>query len=174
MITTVLIDIDNTLLDFNACAKNAMCDGMTEVGLEFKDYMFDTFRTINDRLWVDIEKGTITRKELHRDRFKLIFGELGVNYDGEAFEQIFLRYIFDSHEQVEGALDIVKYLSGKYSLYAASNGLHKQQINRLTKAGMIQYFKDVFASEALGHQKPSVEFFESVFSLLFPHLFPMK
>jgi len=80
MITTVLIDIDNTLLDFNACAKNAMYDGMAEIGIEFKDEMFDTFRTINDKLWIEIEKGTITRKELHRDRFNLIFTELSLGF----------------------------------------------------------------------------------------------
>lgn len=166
MITTVLIDVDNTLLDFNACAKNAMRDGMEEIGITFKDEMFDTFRSINDKLWIKIEKGTITRKELHRDRFNLIFAELGIETDGEAFEQMFLRYIFDSHEQVEGASDIVKYLACKYDLYAASNGLHKQQINRLTKAGMIDCFKGIFVSETLGHQKPSVEFFAELFKNL--------
>lgn len=164
MITTVLIDIDNTLLDFNACAKKAMIDGFFQWNLPFAEEFFEKFKVINDELWRKIEMGIISRKELHQIRWQTVFDAIGVKADGPQFEQLFLKLIFDSCEQVEGALDLVKYLSEKYDLYVASNGLYKQQINRLTRAGLIDYVKKIFSSEVIGHQKPAYEFFEACFN----------
>ena len=61
---------------------------------------------------------------------------------------------------VEGALEILSYLKGKYPLYAASNGPCEQQKNRLRVGGMYHFFNDVFISEQIGFSKPSKEFFD--------------
>ena len=71
---------------------------------------------INDGLWLEIEKGTLTRKRLHEIRWNTIFSELGIDFDGVVFEKTFLEFLFDSHEHVDGADEILKkYLSGKYT-----------------------------------------------------------
>ena len=57
MITTIFIDIDNTLLDFDKCAYLSMKSAFEDVGLLFEDYMFDTFERINLSLWHRLEGG---------------------------------------------------------------------------------------------------------------------
>lgn len=166
MTEILLIDIDGTLLDFKKCSKLSINQGFEEYGIEFSDYVFDTFLEINDKLWLQIESGTLTRERLHKIRWNTVFKALNIDFDGEAFEQTFLKYLFDSHEHVDGAEDILKYLSGKYVLCAASNGIYPQQVNRLKKAGLIKYFKHLFISEEMGEAKPSAAYFDICFDRL--------
>jgi len=168
MIKAVLIDIDNTLLDFNKCATFAIKSGFEDFNIEFSDSIFPVFKEINDKLWLQVEQKTLTKPELHKIRWKLIFNELGIEKDGVEFEKVFVNYVHESHIPVDGALDLLQYLSAKYSVYAASNASLKQQINRLTKANMIKYVKDIFVSDEIGFPKPSGEFFDICLSRIAP------
>lgn len=159
MIKAVLIDIDNTLLDFNLCALDSMRRGFFKFGLAFREEMFATFTRINDDLWLSLERGEITAEQLHGRRFDLVFEALGIQADGPAFERQFLENLSDSHEPVTGAMALLNYLKPKYALYAASNGPYAQQEKRLRLAGMLPYFQELFVSERIGAQKPTAAFF---------------
>ena len=50
MIKAILLDIDNTLLDFNESASLAMGEAFVEHGLPFKKENFATFKRVNDSL----------------------------------------------------------------------------------------------------------------------------
>ena len=67
---------------------------------------------------------------------------------------------------IDGAKDIVEYLSKKYILCSASNAPYIQQIGRLTTSGLISYFKHNFISQEIGFDKPSKEFFDVCFERL--------
>lgn len=169
MIKAVFIDIDDTLLDFTKCAQYAMRESFRDFSLIFDKNMFPVFEEINTQLWKRLEKGEITKSELYGKRWTTVLAEFGITHiDGNEFEQYFQKHISDSAEKVDGAEDLLKYLSSKYKLYAASNGPHKQQIKRLEKAKLLQYFYRVFTSELLGVQKPDKVFFDSCFSEIFP------
>ena len=56
MIRIILLDVDNTLLDFNRCAAGAMEAGFRELGLPFRPEMLPIFLSINNRLWYEIEQ----------------------------------------------------------------------------------------------------------------------
>ena len=68
MIQTVLIDIDNTLLSFDAYVKQTMKQGFEEFHLKtYEDWMYGTFHTENDKLWRQIEeKELYSLKELKK------------------------------------------------------------------------------------------------------------
>lgn len=160
MITTILIDIDNTLLDFKECAKESIRKGFADNGLEFNDKVMPTFHQINDGLWQQIENGTLTRDGLHKIRFNLVLGALGISgINGEEFEKQFIENLYNSHSAVDGAYEFLKYLSEKYTLCAASNGPYEQQRHRLECADMLKYFAHIFVSEDIGCSKPQQEFF---------------
>ena len=128
--------------------------------------MFDVFTSINTELWLSIEKGEIDLKELQRIRWNRIFESLGISADGIAFEKYFRQCLFESAIEENGALDLVKYLYGKYILCAVSNGPYLQQVNRLRLGGMLPYFTHLFISEEIGYSKPSQEFFTTCMSRL--------
>lgn len=166
MIKAVFIDVDNTLLDFNECAKDSIRQGFNEWGLVFHDEMFETFRRINDSLWLEIEKGTLSRETLHKIRWNLIFDKLGIIADGENFEWVFQRYLDESSVTVKGALETVKYLWEKYTVCVASNAPMERQLNRLQKSGLYPYLHHIFTSGELGHSKPTKAFFDGCFERL--------
>lgn len=160
MIKAVFIDIDNTILDFDAYVKDAMRTGFKKFGLKkYEEWMFDEFLRINTGLWKQIEDGTITFEKLKKIRWNLIFKELGIDFDGVIFEDYFRKFLFDSAIPIDGAEETLKYLSEKYIVCAASNGPYKQQVNRIKISGFSEYFTELFISEAVGVQKPSKLFF---------------
>ena len=163
-IKAVCIDIDQTLLDFDACAFWCIQQGFKDWNLPVEEDTFATFKKINDQLWLDQENKILDHETFLQIRWNLIFEALGFEgLDGPAFEDLFRRYLNDSHVPVKGALHAVKVLSRRYPLYIASNGPSWQQKNRLSLAGMMKYFQDVFTSQEFGVQKPDPLFFERAF-----------
>ncbi|MBE7039006.1 MAG: noncanonical pyrimidine nucleotidase, YjjG family [Ruminococcaceae bacterium] len=166
MIKTVFVDIDDTLLDFDKCAKNSIIAACKKYNIKYTSEIFDTFKKINTQLWLDIEKGNLTKSELHKVRWKLIFNELKIDADGIAFENMFFNNLSVSADPVDGASEMLKYLYSKYIICAATNAAYNQQVKRLKMCNMYNYIKYIFASEKLGFQKPTKEFFDSCFSAL--------
>lgn len=160
MIKAILIDIDDTILDFGAYVRETMKTGFEKYGIcRYDDSMYDTFKRVNTALWQELERGELTFSELTRDRWNRVFGALGLSFDGAEFERYFRAALFDSAIPVDGAYDMLGYLKDKYTLCAASNGPYAQQLNRLRVGKMDGYFTHFFISEAVGAQKPSPEFF---------------
>ena len=164
-IKAVLIDIDDTLLDFNACASVALKECFLQSGIDYKDDYFKVFLQVNESLWSMIERGEITRKQHRERRFNVILEKLNIKYDGAVLEERFRDQLYGVACTVDGANEILEYLSKKYALYAASNA-YTRQIERIKIAGIDKYFKNVFLSEQLGATKPSKEYFDRCFSLM--------
>jgi len=168
MIKAIFIDIDNTLLDFDAYVKESLCSGFEKFGLrKYEDWMYDTFEKVNGGLWLQIEDGSLTFGELQKIRFNKVFEAIGdIEFDGTVFEKYFRECLNESAIPVEGAMDMLEYLSGKYILCTASNGPYNQQVHRLELAGMLDYFRHNFISEKIGVSKPAKEFFDTALSEL--------
>lgn len=166
MIKAVFFDIDNTLLDFNKCAIASITFVLKARGVPPPENLRSTFLRINDSLWRRIEDGELTLDGLKKIRFNLIFKELGIGLDGIGFEHDFQNVLSESSETVDGAEDILKYLSGRYRVFAASNAPRGQQTRRLELAGLLKYFEKVFTSGLIGYNKPSPEFFDGCMSFV--------
>lgn len=177
MIKAVFIDIDNTLLSFSGYVKEAMRNGFSLFGLKpYTEAMFPVFEKINNSLWKQIEQGTLSFEGLMKIRWNLIFNELDIDFDGRVFEDYFREKLFHSAVPEEGAVDLLEYLSHRYTLCIASNGPYEQQMNRLRAGKMSDYFMHYFISSQIGAQKPSRQFFDYCFRVLreseFPELIP--
>ena len=166
MIKAVLLDVDNTLLDFHACAEASMNCALEENQLSHQDGLFSAFLRINDGLWREIEQGLLTKEQLHQTRWNKIFAEQGIAFDGVVFEKSFLKYLAQKVFPIEGAYSLLQYLSGKYTVCAVTNGPYEQQQKRLEAANMLPFFDHLFASEQIGFEKPSENFFDACFAAL--------
>ena len=160
MIKAVFLDIDDTLLDFDAYVRNAMKDGFEKFHLgAFDESVYQTFKKVNTLVWHELEMGVLSYEELLKTRWNRIFAALNISFDGVVFETYFKDCLFNSAIPVEGAMDILPYLQTRYLLCAASNGPYEQQVNRLRIGGMLPFFSHLFISGKIGHAKPSQEFF---------------
>nr|MBO4518073.1 YjjG family noncanonical pyrimidine nucleotidase [Clostridia bacterium] len=168
MIKAVLLDVDNTLLDFNESAKETIKSAFSELSIEYSAGIIDVFLRVNDSLWRRIEEKEITREELHRTRWNIIFSELGINADGQEMERLFLSGLENYAIPVDGAIDLVKYLAGKYKLYTASNAPYAQQVKRLTLSGIIPYIEKILNFEEQGINKPQKQFFSACLKAMRP------
>jgi len=160
MIKAVLIDVDDTVLDFCECAGQSIKYACNDLSISYSDDIKTLFLDVNDILWQRVEKGEITRDYLHDVRFDMVFERLNIKADGRAFEKVFRSYLNVSHIPVNGAEELLDYLSHKYYLAVASNAFYTQQIERLGRAGFLEYFKHIFVSSEAKADKPSKAFFD--------------
>lgn len=161
MIKAVLVDIDNTLLHFDKCAEKSMRLAFDEFKITPPNDFLSTFIQINDGLWKEIERGTLTKEGLHKIRFVKVLKAMGIDFDGLIFEERFRHYLKTSAEMVDGAERLMQYLKKKYFVALASNGHAEQQKLRLKISGLDKYADAIFLSGDIGYEKPSVKFFDS-------------
>lgn len=160
---TILLDIDDTLLDFNACAKEAMKQTFKIYDLTFTEEIFEKYMQIDLRLWKEYENGDIRKETVLNARFVELFKETKMDQDGKEFEHTYQNFISQQCHFIPGAREILKYLSEKYDVYVVTNAPSTTQIKRLKIAGIDKYVKDVFISDLIGHNKPKAEFFDYCF-----------
>ena len=165
-ITTVFMDVDDTLLDFKECARENVRNCCIKNGVQYSDHLFEFFLNRNIILWKRIEDGLLTVDELHQTRWAGIFHDLGIEANGPAFELDFIAGLRETHVPVSGARKVMEYLHDRYKVYVVSNASNLQQSTRLGKAGLMQYVDGVFGSLDIGFNKPSHEYFDYCFSQL--------
>ena len=163
----VFIDIDDTILDFDAYVRHALEKGFEKFGLPpFTDKYMEIFTRENDLVWQELEEGKIDYAQLMDRRFNRVFRAMELECDGHAFEKYFRSGIYNFALPVDGAYDLLKYLSSKYTVCAASNGPYNQQLHRLELADMKKYFTHLFISEDIGWAKPARQFYDKAMEIL--------
>lgn len=164
MYNTILLDLDDTLLDFGAAEQVAIRRTFSRLGIAPADDLIHRYVEINQLQWEAMERGEITRERLLVRRFELLFEERGIGQDAAEAENIYSGYLGIGHYFIEGAVELLDYLSPKYDLYLASNGVAATQASRLKSAGIGRYFREIFISETTGHHKPEREYFDYCFA----------
>lgn len=165
MYRTFLLDIDNTLLDFDAAEKRGFIKVIESYEIEYNSEMLDKYKKINRNLWSLLEQGKIEKEEVLNTRFGEFFRLYHIEASGIEAESRFRRHLGESADLIPNAketlLDLKK--QGK-NLYSASNGVYDTQIQRLKNAGIHDLFDGMFISEKVGYEKPALSFFEFCFN----------
>ena len=164
MIKTILLDLDDTILDFHKAEHIALSATLTEIGIEPTEAVLKRYSEINRAHWKRLELGELTRPEVLHGRFTQLFCELGVDGDCYEAQRIYEWKLGTGHYFLEGGQELLDTLYGKYDLYLASNGTDIVQTRRIASANIEHYFKDLFISQRLGFDKPMKEFFDRAFA----------
>ena len=164
MIRYVLLDLDDTILDFKRSEAEGLRKTLRQFGIEPTDAIVARYSVINDAQWKLLELGKLTRFEVKRRRFTILFDELGVACDADAVWRCYEKALSENHFFFEGAEEFLSCMEGKYRMYIVSNGTTSVQNGRIASAGIAHYFEGIFLSEALGCVKPQKEFFDACFA----------
>lgn len=163
-----LFDLDQTLLDFHASERIALEIVIKAHGLDYNDGCYLHFKEYNKSLWLELEKGTISRKELFTKRFTDLIHYCGGDtliVDPLKINDEFILTMSRNGVLMEGALDFLKDLRSEISdarCYIVSNGATINAEGRIRSTGMDNYLDGIYVSEWMGATKPSPEFFDIV------------
>lgn len=164
MVDTLLFDLDNTLLDFNQAEKIAVSKTLKHFHIVPEDAILKRYSKLNLAQWKLLEQGKISREQVKLRRFQILFTELGTDAPAEEAALMYETLLAHGHYFINGAEELLETLYGKYRMYLVTNGTLSVQKGRLKSSGISTYFEDIFISEELGYNKPSVEYFNCCFS----------
>ena len=68
--TCVLLDVDNTLLDFDAAERRAVTDMLAEYELPHDGQAYEVYHKVNRELWDALAKGKLNKTKLFQIRFQ--------------------------------------------------------------------------------------------------------
>lgn len=163
MIEFLFLDLDDTILDFHKAERIAIGKTIRDFGVEPTEEVLSRYHVINKWHWEQMELGKMTRKEVVENRFEMLFEEQGVTADKAACARAYEQNLSQGHWFLPGAEETVDLLSKRYRLFLASNGTASVQKGRMTSANLYRFFEKVFVSQEIGHNKPSLDYFQACF-----------
>ena len=173
MIEFLLLDLDDTIVDFHKAERIAISKSIREFGVEPTEKVLERYHRINRWHWEQLELGVMTRQEVLVGRFAALFREFGVEVDPAAVARTYEKNLSVGHYFLPGAEEAVDALHRKYRLFLVSNGTASVQKGRMTSANLYRFFEQVFVSQEIGHNKPAKAFFDACFARI-PDFDPEK
>lgn len=161
--TSLFLDLDNTLLDFDMAEKVAVRKVLQSHSLPFDDDAITNYSAINKSYWERFERGEIPKNAIYEGRFKSFVEFYSLTADTAAIATEYMSNLSEGYFKIEGADEILTYLKESgYFLYATTNGMCTTQYKRIKNSGLEPYFNGIFVSEDIGHQKPEKEYFDYI------------
>lgn len=159
----LLIDLDDTLLDFQKSEEYAIRKTMETLKINPTDELVSVYKQINQKYWKMFERKEISRDDLLKARFKEFCELLNLqNKDYAIINDTYFNNLSTMPFEIEGAYDFLEKLSQYYDIYVITNGVKKVQEKRLSLVNIGKFFKKIYISEEIGYHKPQLEYFNYV------------
>lgn len=164
--TTILFDLDHTLLDSHESERLAYAYAAAQAGLADPDRHFPTYVTINQAMWRAVELGEMQPSEVRHRRFEDFNAAVGLDADPYDMAEAFVWALGAHGELYDGAREVLASLASMASLGLITNGLSDVQRSRLSRLGIADYFDAIVISSEVGVTKPRPEIFDIAFDQL--------
>ena len=166
--TTLFWDLDDTLLDFKKCERNALLKSFAKYGRSVGDDVVSLYSKINESYWKRLELGEVTRPELLVGRFRTLFETLMItDLDPVEFRLTYNEELSKSAFLFEDAWEVVSACKNLgFAQYVVTNGVAGTQKSRMHLSKLEKLMDGLFISEEIGAEKPSAAFFQAVFEKL--------
>ena len=164
-----LFDLDMTLLDFHASEYIGLKTVVEAEGFEFDDELYGYFKARNKELWLELEKGTVSRTKLFETRFRLLYERCGADtskIDLLKRNAEFISTMSRNGVAMDGAEGLLKKIRDNIKdakVYIITNGAQINAEGRIRSTGLDKLIDGLFVSETMGVNKPAKEYFDIVF-----------
>ena len=163
----LLLDNDNTLMDFNAAEAKALTDTLLHRGLPADAATVHTYHEINDAQWKALERGETTQAALKVERFRQLLSVLGrTELDAVEIAAEYERNLSTHAELLPGAAEFLHALHGRMKIALVSNGVSSIQRGRLSKCPLTPLFDAIVISEEVGAAKPDPQMLHIALDML--------
>ena len=156
----IMMDIDNTLLDFDAAERKALLETLQQFSLPCDEAAVSRYHEINSSLWGELNKGKIRRDKLVIERFDRFVKEIGAAAKATELNRAYTEHLATHADVIPGAEEALQELADVATMIAVSNGTESVERGRLKLSGFEKYFDDIFVSEAVGVSKPNPKIFQ--------------
>ncbi len=174
----LIFDLDDTLIDNLESVRYAFKKMIETENEEYNDNNFIRWYNIDKRFWREWQNGKIELPEhLKNETGKkseeflnwlraqrvLIYFNNKINLDKAIYlNNIYMKALTEKVIPIDGADDVLKYLSGKYFIIVATNGPEIATKDKLIKINCLEFVEEVLSAEIFGYMKPRKEFFEGI------------
>lgn len=164
----VFIDLDDTLWDFSANSLDTLRELYTEYVYLSEifnsfDNFSDVYHEINDRMWMLFQRGVIDSDTVKRRRFELllepVLGSSEAVKRAAILQHEYLWRLGNKTRIVEGAIDLLRWLSKRYLIGVLSNGFREVQYRKLYGGELWRYVQRMIISDEVGVSKPDARVF---------------
>ncbi len=163
---TLIIDLDNTLVDFDAMEIYAVENAFEKHGIDYDDVMISDYHHFNDRLWVLLEQDLIEKEVLVVKRFRDLFEKYDIQASPEEVNSDYMEFMASSAQFIDGARELLDFVKGRYTNVMMTNGFKPAQDAKIKKLGLKDYFDYIIISDEVGVSKPSIGIYEYMETLL--------
>ncbi len=162
----LLIDLDNTLFDFDAGKTIALTQLLKSLFGTVDSRVIEVYRAENKSCWQAVEAGQLSVDDVNFRRISKTLEALNYQGDHQAVADRYIELLADNPILFDGVHQLLRQLRSRYRLAAITNGFANVKRPHLAKTGTEQFFEQVFISSELGVSKPQTLFFEKVLMTL--------
>ena len=163
----LLVDNDNTLMDFNLAEKYALAETLANAGLPVDEETTTAYHQINDELWKALERGETTQAELKVERFAQLLDYLGKPRDtAAALGAAYAENLGNHADLLPDAMAFMEAVHGKVKIALVSNGISRIQRHRLSLCPFTPMLDAVVISEEIGVSKPDPAMIDKALEML--------
>jgi FMN phosphatase YigB (HAD superfamily) len=149
----IIFDLDNTLLNFEICERQAIIGGLQGCEIFLDSYgvaephFLEIFEFYNSQYWKQRE--SFTPNELIEKSYQDALAQFNIRPASMSQLSQTYWYIFNHSKIMEsGACEVLNILVRSYRLAVITNGLTSTQLSRMRAAAIDRYFEVVVVSEA--------------------------
>lgn len=155
----IVLDIDDTLLDYRAGSLSALKKCFISNGHTFHNDHYQLFSEIDSRLWIEAQLGDLTPDRVVLKRFEELSVALKLDFDPNHMSASYAEHLVRDTFLIPEVREVLDALHGYCNLVAATNGISVVQQARIENSGLGKYFSKIIISDDVGITKPNLEFY---------------
>lgn len=164
--STLLFDLDHTLLDSAASERLAFDHAMKTAGVADPGRYFDTYVAINRELWAAVERHELHPDDVKELRFRKLLAATDIEADVATLATAYISGLGAHGDLYPGTEAVLDALATRAALGLITNGIGQVQRARIRRLRLEAYFDAVVISGEIGYSKPGVEIFTRIFEQL--------
>ena len=144
MITTVLLDLDDTILDFHKAEKEALKKALQKVGVEPTEKLLARYSEINQAQWKKLELGELTQEEVKISRYRIFFEEYGITASPEETAKCYEQNLAYEHEKWTARLNFYRHCTASTDCMLHPMELMKCREGVIENLGLNHILRTIF------------------------------
>ncbi len=162
----LIFDADNTLFDFDRAEETALVNSLKHFQMPQPDGLINFYRSMNIKLWQQLDQKIITIADLKRIRAQNLFEFVGQTADVQSFSWHYLDELAKCQYLLAHVEHTLNALSQHCEMAIITNGLARVQKPRFASSLIQHHFGALVISEELGVAKPEPEIFAHACDLM--------